>query len=100
MYGTVAHMQAKPGAGPQLLALAEEEEYTQIPGLVGEYIYQLDTNPDEYYLTVIFESKEAYWANANDPAQDARFQKIRVLLVSDPEWHDGEIVHLFMSGSR
>jgi hypothetical protein len=43
-------------------------------------------------MVVAFESKDAYWANARSPEQDARFKEMRALLASDPEWHDGEIV--------
>ena len=31
-------------------------------------------------------------ANADSPAQDARYRQFRALLEADPEWHDGEIV--------
>jgi hypothetical protein len=40
----------------------------------------------------MFESREAYQANSATPEQGARFQRLRELMESDPEWHDGEIV--------
>jgi hypothetical protein len=40
----------------------------------------------------VFESKEAYWANAQSPEQNARFLQLRALLLDDPQWHDGVIV--------
>ena len=43
-------------------------------------------------MAVVFESKEAYVANATDPAQDRWYQKFRALLASDPEWNDGEVI--------
>ena len=52
----------------------------------------MDADPGEVFLVAIFESKEAYWANANSPEQDQRFQEFRALMLADPEWHDGEIV--------
>jgi hypothetical protein len=30
--------------------------------------------------------------NAEDPAQDATYRKLRELPESDPEWHDGEVL--------
>ena len=41
---------------------------------------------------VVFESREAYWANAQSPDQNQRYQEMRALMLADPEWHDGEIV--------
>ena len=59
MYGTVAQFRARPGAGKQLEVYNSEQESVNIPGLVATYIYRLDTNPDEYYIAVIFDSKSA-----------------------------------------
>ena len=42
-------------------------------------------------MVAVFESKETYEANANDPAQDAWYRKFRALLTADPEWNDGEV---------
>ncbi len=42
---------------------------------------------------VIFENKEAYFALANSPEQDARYRKLLEILEAPPEWHDGEIVY-------
>jgi hypothetical protein len=53
----------------------------------------MDADANEFYVAVVFSSKEAYVANANSPEQNARFQAMRALLTSDPEWHDGEIVY-------
>ena len=43
-------------------------------------------------LGCLWESREAYTSNSSTPEQDARFGRLRALLESDPEWHDGEIV--------
>ncbi len=66
---------------------------------MAQYTYKWDANPNEYYLVVVFESKEAYWANANSQEQDTRYRQLRELLASDPEWHDGEIVDYSTPGS-
>lgn len=92
MYGTVARMQIKPGAEAQLMALSKDYSAATVPGYVGEYVYRMDSEPNTYYMAVMFDSQEAYRANAQDPAQHERFMKMRALLASDPEWHDGEII--------
>jgi quinol monooxygenase YgiN len=92
MYGTIARFRVKPGMEEQLMQVGLEEQAAQIPGWIAQYVYRMDANPNEYYLVVIFESKEAYIANAGSPEQDARYRTIRALLEDDPDWHDGEIV--------
>lgn len=93
MYGTIARFRVKSGMEQQLQAYAQEEDQRVIPGLVATYIYQADADPHEYYMAVLFESKEQYVANAESPEQDAEYQRFRAMLADDPEWHDGEVVH-------
>jgi quinol monooxygenase YgiN len=92
MYGTVARMRVKPGMQQQLIELGRDFEAVHVPGFVANYVYRMDAEPNVYFMAVIFDSKAAYVANANSPEQDARYRKMRALLESDPEWHDGEIV--------
>ncbi len=92
MYGTVARIHLKPGAAAQFLTLLRETNVEREPGLVAEYIYHMDADPNVYYLTVVFESKAAYVANAQRPETDARYRGALEYLVGEPEWHDGEIV--------
>lgn len=90
MYGTVARMRAKPGALEQLKKWADDYESPR--GFVSMYFYQMDADPDEFYVTVLFESKEAYLANANTPEQDKAYREMLQWLEAAPEWHDGEVV--------
>ena len=93
MYGTVAHFRAKPGTEQQLQQINKEYETLKVPGFVKQYVYRMDSNPNEYIMTVVFQDKASYVANAESPDQHQRFMKFRALLESDPEWHDGEIVY-------
>lgn len=93
MYGTVARLQVKPGMEADFVAFVDEVNRGDgIPGLVSEHLYRTDTEPGVYYMTVVFTSKDAYVANANDPAMHARYERYRALLAAEPEWHDGEII--------
>ena len=92
MYGTVARIRIKPGMERKLMELAGQWEGTW-PGSVASYIYRMDAGDNEYYLAVVAESKEAYFANANSPEQDARYREMLQYLDGEPEWHDGEIVY-------
>ena len=97
MYGTIAKIQLKPGKEAEAIRLMWEFEGDRVPGSVSEYLYRTDDKPNEYYLAVAFESKEAYVANADSPEQDARYRKLAALFASEPEWHDGEIVFVAAS---
>ena len=94
MYGTIAKLQIKPdidieAESKQFIA---EFEAANVPGYIGEYIYRMDSDPNEYYMVVMFESKEAYHANATSPEQHKRYETFRSWLSAEPDWHDGEVV--------
>jgi antibiotic biosynthesis monooxygenase (ABM) superfamily enzyme len=97
MYGTVARYRVKPGMEGQLRHILEEQasvfEAGQVPGFVVSYAYRMDADASDYYLAVVFENREAYWALAQSPEQDARYRQLLAVLESAPEWHDGEIVY-------
>ena len=90
MYGTIARVRIKPGMEEQLLVLGAGMEKN--PGEVATYVYRMDAHPSTFYLVAIFESKEAYVANADRLETDARYQHMRAYIDGEPEWHDGEIV--------
>jgi len=90
MYGTVAHMKVKPGEVEQLQKVIVSDE--RADGEVAIYAYQLDADPNEIVIAVVFKDKKAYFDNADDPKTDEWFQKVRAHLESDPEWNDGEII--------
>ncbi len=43
-------------------------------------------------MTVVFASEEAYRRNAESPAMDVSYRRLRELMVDDAEWHDGEVI--------
>ncbi|MFL5693089.1 MAG: antibiotic biosynthesis monooxygenase family protein [Ktedonobacteraceae bacterium] len=94
MYGTIARYRLKPGAEAQLEEQSRIFQAAKVPGFIGTYIYRMDADQHEYYLAVLFTSKEAYMANARSPEQDARYRQMLQLLEEEPEWHDGEVVYV------
>lgn len=90
MYGTIARIKIDPAKIEELKALGDSMD--DPAGQVARYIYQMDADPGETFLVAVFESKEAYWANAQSLEQHERFLQLRALLLEDPEWHDGAIV--------
>jgi antibiotic biosynthesis monooxygenase (ABM) superfamily enzyme len=95
MYGTVARIRIKPGSETRLLDefRRQEKDYTKVPGFVASYILRADAPSNDHYLTAIFDRKESYVANAESPAQDARYRRLAQFFDGEPEWHDGEVVH-------
>lgn len=93
MYGTVAKMRVKDGAQEAFLRVTEEVEGVAVPGVVAVYVYQMEADSREYYMVVLFDSKESYFNNANSPEQHQRFLKLMTVLESEPEWHDGTVVY-------
>ena len=95
MYGTIGRLRIKTGMESQFRQLLKEQarafESGQVPGFVASYGYRIDADPNDYYLAAVFENREAYWANAQSPEQDARYRQWLPLLEGEPEWHDGEI---------
>jgi quinol monooxygenase YgiN len=92
MYGTVARIRVKPGAEDALMAQLRAYSSLGVPGYQRSYAYRMDTNPAEFYLAIVFDSKESYRANAESPEQDKRYREMLALLDGEPEWHDGEIL--------
>ena len=90
MYGTIAKVRVKPGKIEELKQWTERFESP--PGGVAIIAYQMDADLNELYMAVLFESREAYVANAQSPEQHDRYLQMLPLLEGEPEWHDGEIV--------
>lgn len=97
MYGTIARIRLKPGMEQAILKAAAAHELG-VPGYIGEYIFRLDSGNNEYMLVALFADKQAYFANANSPEQDARYRELLTFMDGEPEWHDGEIIHSHITG--
>lgn len=95
MYGTIARLHPRPGRVEDLIALqdrwrqGEEEPPT---GYRSALLFLPDQNPYDrptVFLVAVFDDRPTYVANAQSPAQDARYQEMRGLLEDDPDWIDG-----------
>ena len=91
MYGTIAKMRVKPGHTDAIMQ-AMKDEPTDIRGYIGFQLYRSDEDANVFWMSVQFQDKESYQANADDPRQDELYQKLVEHLEAPPEWHDGEIV--------
>jgi hypothetical protein len=91
MYGTVAHLTAKPGQRHLIGGLiARAGPLAQ--GWIGSYLYEVDDEPEHAILVALFDDRQSYHAHAASREQDDRYQAMRALLTKDPEWNDGEML--------
>lgn len=101
MYGTIARLHLKSGAELRMNEVMREYESVEIPGSISTHVFRMDQNPNECYMVVMFQDRESYRRNADDPAQHQRYLRMLDMLVTEPEWHDGEVVFSeVMSGSK
>lgn len=86
MYGTVARIEVQPDKVDEFIACVQRQaiEEEHISGYIGSYVFRLDSGTTRFNLVAIFDSREAYVRNAQDPAQDKRYQEMRALTVDDP----------------
>lgn len=91
MYGTIAKLKAKPGALEALKGMAGRDEAP--PGAVAVFVFQMDANPNEFFVVAVSESEEAYRAYSESPESHQRYLELTKYLDGEPEWHDGQVVH-------
>jgi quinol monooxygenase YgiN len=90
MYGTVARTRVKPENRDKLSEVVARHSGPEIAGYVAAYML-FENEGDTAWLFAVFEDRESYDRNADDPAQNARYVEYRALMEDEPEWHDGEI---------
>lgn len=93
MYGTIFRIQPKPGKEQEVVQIMEEwnrEHRPKIRGPVAGCLFKLDNGG--MMGVAVFDSKENYVANAENPEQDRWYRRFRELLEADPTWHDGEVI--------
>ncbi len=90
MYGTIARMKVKPGMMDEMMAWGRERERPDEGGIL--LVFRSDDDPNELFMVVTTDSREAYRARAESPEQHALFLEMMQFLAAEPEWHDGEVV--------
>lgn len=95
MYGTIFRLRPQSGKEQEVAALFEEWKTTRgqsVQGAGATYLMRPDSNSGELVGVAVFDDRDSYRANADDPAQDAWYQRLRALLDADPQWEDGEFI--------
>jgi heme-degrading monooxygenase HmoA len=92
-YGTVARYRVKPGHAEQFMERMKRFEESPPRGWIYTTVFRRDSDHDEIWASVVFESEELYKQNANSPDMDEQYRQMLEHLTAEPEWHDGHVIH-------
>jgi len=90
MYGTVGRVKVKAENRDKLVEVMRGQGNVDIPGFNKAYAMFPENQDDTAIMVVLFDDKDSYWKNANDPEQDKRYREFAQFFESEPEWNDGE----------
>jgi len=93
MFGTVARYRIKPDHESRLMERMKGFEAEAPEGWLYTTVFRSTKNPSEIWLSVVFESEEAYRRNAGSPEMDSQYREMLEHLEGEPEWHDGHVIH-------
>ncbi len=91
MYGTIFNLKVKPGHEEDLINAMSDETTSKPKGMVALFVMKPDEK-EGWIGVAVFESKEAYIANANSPEQHEAFLRFMEHLDEEPNWTDGTYV--------
>jgi quinol monooxygenase YgiN len=100
MYGTIARFHIRAGMKDEFVKTMDSFGNAAIAGWVADYYFQMENDPDEFFLVAIFQDQQTYQANADSADQHERYLAFRSFLVDDPQWHDGFILSATGPGAR
>ena len=89
MYGTIFKLDIKPGHHEALLEALRGQHIPK--GSTAWFVMKPDEE-DEWIGVAVFESKEAYVANADTAEQHEMFLRLMEHLETEPKWTDGTYV--------
>ena len=93
-------IKAKPGERDAVIGMFDRWQKERRPkarGYVRSILTSSLKDPNEFMVGVMFDSKENYDANSNDPEQGTWYQDLRAHLAADPDWFDGKLERDFSS---
>jgi quinol monooxygenase YgiN len=97
MYGTIARLRVKPGHLEKLQEAMDPGRLKATKGMVSVHVYQQDMDSNELYMSVLFDNREAYRANAESKEQHQMYLEMMEHLETEPEWHDGKVIYSEMT---
>src|SRR5256885_15775827 len=98
-YGTIARYKVKDGQYEQFVDSMKGVENSPPEGWIYHTVFRSVGDPNEVWMSVVFESEEAYKKSADSPEMDEEYRAMLEHLEGEPEWHDGHVVHEAMRQS-
>ena len=92
-FGTVARYRIKSGHEDAFLEQMKGFEEDAPKGWIYTTVFRSAGNPNEVWLSTVFEDEASYRANADSPEMDKRFRALLETLDGEPDWHDGHVIH-------
>ncbi len=92
---TFMKMKVKPGKLDELKKLMsgdEDLDRVKRAGFVQMVMGNRKDSQDEVWGAVMWDNSDNYYKNAENPEQNAEYEKMRALLAADPEWFDCDVV--------
>jgi hypothetical protein len=90
MYGTVGRVRIKKEKQQEFLDTIMGQPNDSVAGFKQAFVMFPENREGEAILVAMFEDRDSYWKNANDPAQDERYREFSKYFEGEPEWSDGE----------
>ena len=92
-FGTVARYRVTPGHEEKFLEQMKGFEESPPPGWIYTTLFRGASDPNEIWMSVVFESEELYKKNADSAEMDHEYRAMLEHLQGEPEWHDGHVIH-------
>jgi heme-degrading monooxygenase HmoA len=70
---------------------ARTARFDEIPGMLAGYLVFAESDPSLVFIVTVFDSRENYRSNSEDPQQHERYLGMRSFLTRDPDWYNGYI---------
>ncbi len=92
-YGTIAKYKVKPGHSEEFVKEMGRFEESPPAGWQHATVFRSTTDPNEIWVSIVFESEQAYKSSAGSPEMDREYRAMLQHLAGEPEWHDGDVIH-------
>ena len=84
MYGTVGRAHVRPENRDRLAEVMMNPAYAEVPGYRRGYLMFPENRDNEVLIVAVFEDRDAYVRNADDPAQHQRYLEYRPCSKTNP----------------
>ncbi|MDQ2942121.1 MAG: antibiotic biosynthesis monooxygenase [Candidatus Dormibacteraeota bacterium] len=89
----MARYRVKPGQEQKFLDELKSMEGEPPDGWLYMTVFRSTKDPNEIWVSVVFENEAKYKKSADSPEMDKQYRKTLELLQGEPEWHDGNVIH-------